>query len=74
MGTGGGSGHSGRITTGQKAGEEMRKDGSDDQGLPLKAFLALIAAAAVALGLALPVPHRSESAPKSQFATLELGR
>ena len=51
----------------------MHKNGSDDKGLPLKAFFALVAAAAVALGLALPIPHRSEAEPKSQFTTLELG-
>jgi len=40
-----------------------------------KAFLAAAAVAAIALGLALPVPHASEAAvAKPQIATLEIGR
>ena len=51
----------------------MQKDGPEGPGMPLKAFLAMVAAGAVALGLALPIPHKSEAEPKSQFNTLELG-
>jgi len=51
----------------------MHKDGSHGQGMPLKAFIAALAAGAIALGLALPIPHRSEAEPRSQFTTLELG-
>jgi hypothetical protein len=51
----------------------MGKDGSDERKLPLKAFLAMVAAGAIALGLALPIPHKSEAQPKSQFTMLELG-
>jgi hypothetical protein len=41
----------------------------------MKVFLAAAVAGAVAVGLALPVPHASEAAQpqKSQFSTLELG-
>ena len=52
----------------------MHRDGSEGPGMPLKALLAAIAAGAIALGLALPIPHKSEAEPKSQFTTLELGR
>ena len=52
----------------------MHRDGPDDDGMPLKAFLAAIVAGAIALGLALPVPHKTEAEPRSQFTMLELGR
>ncbi len=42
--------------------------------MALKAFLAAATAAAIAIGLALPVPHASKVKPKSQFTTLELAR
>jgi len=51
----------------------MQKDRSQGQGMPLKALIAALAAGAIVLGLALPVPHRSEAEPRSQFTTLELG-
>ncbi len=38
----------------------------------LKAFLAAALAAAVAIGLALPVPHKSQPQLKSRFAMVEL--
>ena len=51
------------------------QEGREKAGFPLKALLAAIALAAIAIGLALPVPHKSRPAqPKSQFATFELGR
>jgi hypothetical protein len=57
----------------QKALEAMGEDGFDGPRLPLKALLAALAAGAIALGLALPIPHKSEAEPQSQFTTLELG-
>lgn len=40
----------------------------------LKAYLALAILAAIAIGLALPIPHRNQAAPKaSQFATFDIG-
>jgi hypothetical protein len=47
--------------------------------MPLKAFLAAVAAIAVGVGLLLPVPHASEASaqsqiPTSQIPTLELGQ
>lgn len=53
--------------------EEMHRDGTESRGMPMKAFLAVLAAGAIALGLALPIPHRSDAEPKSQFMTLDLG-
>jgi len=43
--------------------------------MSLRIWLAAFAAfaAAVALGLMLPVPHKADAEAKSQFATLELG-
>ncbi|THD58264.1 hypothetical protein [Phenylobacterium sp.] len=40
--------------------------------LDLKAVLALVAAAAIAVGFVLPGPHVSKAAGHSQFQTLEL--
>jgi len=51
----------------------MGEDGFDGPRLPLRTFLAALAAGAIALGLALPIPHKSEAEPRSQFTTLELG-
>jgi hypothetical protein len=42
--------------------------------MTLKAFLAAAAAAAIAVGLALPVGRRGEAAPESQIEVLEVGR
>ena len=43
--------------------------------MTLKAFLAAAVAAAIAVGLALPVPHKRDgAAAKPQIATFELGR
>jgi hypothetical protein len=46
----------------------------DTAAATLKAFLTAVAAAAIAIGLALPVPHKDGPPAKSQFATFELGR
>ena len=43
--------------------------------MPLKMFLAVEAAAAIVLGLTLPVPNRgAEAAAQSQVEFLEVGR
>lgn len=51
----------------------MQKDGRDGAGVRLKALLAAALAAAIAIGLLLPVPHQMKTEPKSQFVTLEIG-
>ena len=40
--------------------------------MTVKAFLALVALAAVAVGFALPAPHKAEAQQVSQMQTLEL--
>lgn len=40
--------------------------------MPVKAFIALVALAGVAIGFALPAPHPAEAQPVSQLQTLEL--
>jgi hypothetical protein len=40
--------------------------------MPLKAFLAMIAALAVAVGFALPAPHHAEADAASQLQTIEI--
>jgi len=42
--------------------------------MALKALLAAVAAAAVAVGFLLPGPHGSLASPKSQIDQIELGR
>jgi hypothetical protein len=42
--------------------------------MALKALLAVVAAAAIAVGFALPVPPTSQAATQSQVETLSLGR
>jgi hypothetical protein len=42
-------------------------------GLSLKALVAAAAAIGVAIGLALPTPHKPHAPTHSQFVTLELG-
>lgn len=42
--------------------------------MPLKAFLAAVAALAVGVGLLLPVPHKTEAAAQSQIELMEPGR
>ena len=58
----------------QKASEKMGEDESNGPRIPLTALLAALAAGAIAMGLAIPIPHNSETQPRSQLATLELGR
>ncbi len=41
--------------------------------MALKAFMAALALAAVAVGLMLPVPHAGKAAAQSQIATVQLG-
>ncbi|WP_304169467.1 hypothetical protein [Phenylobacterium aquaticum] len=41
--------------------------------MALKAFMSLVALAAVMVGLMLPVPTGQRAAAKSQIATMELG-
>lgn len=41
--------------------------------MALKAFMAVLALAAIAVGLLLPVPHAGKAEAKSQIATVELG-
>lgn len=42
--------------------------------MPLKFFLAVAAAAAIAVGFVLPVPRVSEAATTSQVETISIGR
>ena len=42
--------------------------------MPLRLFLAVAAAAAIAVGFVLPVPRASEAATTSQIETLTVGR
>jgi hypothetical protein len=42
--------------------------------MTFKAFLAATAAAAIALGLALPAAHKTHAEPRSQASTLEIAR
>lgn len=51
----------------------MRDDGPGGGGPRLWAVFLALGALAVAIGLALPGPHRSEAHPHSQFATIEVG-
>ena len=41
--------------------------------MALRAFMAALALAAIAVGLMLPVPHGGRAAARSQIATVELG-
>lgn len=41
--------------------------------MPLKLSIALVALVGVAIGFALPTPHRPEPTPVSQIQTIELG-
>lgn len=40
--------------------------------MPVKAFIALAALAAVAIGFALPAPHHAEAQQVAQIQTIEL--
>jgi hypothetical protein len=41
--------------------------------MAMRAFMAALALAALAVGLMLPVPHGGRAAARSQIATVELG-
>jgi hypothetical protein len=62
----------GRI---DQAFPKMNRGHTNASGALLKAFIIVVAVAAVAIGLALPVPRASQAAQptKSQFRTLDLG-
>jgi hypothetical protein len=53
----------------------MGRAHSDSSNARLKAFLAATVAAAIAIGLLLPLPHKGEAdqPARSQFVTVELG-
>jgi hypothetical protein len=51
----------------------MREDRPGGGDARLKALFLVLGALAIAIGLALPEPHKSEAHPRSQFATIEVG-
>ena len=52
----------------------MGDHGSNGNSLRLRALFVAAAALGIAIGMALPGPHKSQAEPRSQFATFEVGR